>query len=76
MRWRCSECNRVVEDESYFLRAPNPFDPLDEVMGCPHCKRVGEVSALCDELGCDAFVACGTPTDLGYRNTCYKHRPK
>lgn len=58
------------------LRAPNPFDPSDELNGCPHCKQPETLLVACDEPGCWRETSCGTPTPDGYRRTCGQHRPK
>lgn len=58
------------------LRAPNPFDPDDELWGCPRCRTPGGMRVACDEPECWNEVCCGTPTPTGYRQTCSKHRPK
>jgi hypothetical protein len=61
---------------SQLLRAPNPFDPLDEVTACPNCKTLeGTTQHACDEPGCWKEVTCGTPTPNGYRSTCGQHNP-
>ena len=77
MKWRCLNCESIIENGTLFLRAPNPFNPTDEVLGCPHCKAIADIAdALCDEPGCELLVTCGTPTPTGYRHTCSKHAPK
>ena len=38
----------------------------------PHAAKDVE----CDESGCGRQVSCGTPSQDGYRRTCYGHRPK
>jgi hypothetical protein len=58
------------------LRAPHPFDPGEEVWGCPKCKSIDSLYLACDEPGCWKPVSCGTPTPTGYRSTCGQHRPK
>lgn len=65
---------RGTSDE--VLRAPNPFDPADELWGCPKCKAVECLYLVCDEPGCWEHSTCGTPTPAGYRSTCGKHMPK
>jgi hypothetical protein len=62
-------------DESAVLKAPNPFLPEEEIWGCPECKAVNTIVAVCDEPGCWAETSCGTPTPSGYRRTCGKHAP-
>jgi hypothetical protein len=58
------------------LTAPNPFDNEDTIIGCPNCKSIDTIETVCDEDGCWELVTCGTPTENGYRTTCYKHVPK
>jgi hypothetical protein len=62
-----------MDDE--ILRAANPFDPEDDVCGCPRCKSVDSTVYACDEPGCWKDASCGTPTEAGYRSTCGAHRP-
>lgn len=57
------------------LQAPNPFDPKDELWGCPKCKQVNLLYLACDEPECWEMVQCGTPTPTGYRQTCWRHKP-
>lgn len=57
------------------LKAPHPFDPTDDVWGCPQCRQIGTFSLACDEPDCWFDVSCGTPTASGYRKTCSQHRP-
>lgn len=58
------------------LRAPNPFDPAQELWGCPKCKDVECLYGACDEPGCTQIADQGTPTPGGYRRTCSKHFPE
>jgi hypothetical protein len=70
----CKECGWRGQ-ESEMLLAPNPFDPEDQVCGCPGCKAVDSLLVACDELGCWQESTCGTPTPEGYRRTCGRHMP-
>lgn len=72
----CSDykCNWHGTSEEV-LMAPNPFDPSDEILGCPKCKQVNTVQVACDEPDCWEPVTMGTPTPTGYRQTCGRHRP-
>ena len=78
VRWRCEECGTVTP-EPLLLKAPNPFNPSDVIVGCPRCKSVDQFERLCDEPGCTRNVSCGWPTGDesdswgGYRMTCGKH---
>jgi len=38
-RFRCELCDFTF-GENCFLRAPNPFDEADELLGCPKCRGV------------------------------------
>ena len=58
------------------LSATNPFEAGEMIYACPKCKEVGSIVTACDEPDCWSEAACGTPTDNGYRQTCYKHMPK
>lgn len=57
------------------LTAVSPFDPDDNISGCPACKGIDCCLAACDEPGCWRSVTCGTSTPLGYRHTCSRHKP-
>lgn len=71
-KWMCQECDwRGLERD--LLTAPNPFDDLDIVHGCPQCKSVDKFDEACDEPECWSNAGCGFPTATGYRRTCYKH---
>ncbi len=71
----CENCNSKL-DSSTVLRAANPFDTKDEVLGCPKCKEVNNIRTTCDYPDCWAQDTIGTPTSAGYRRTCYKHQLK
>lgn len=70
----CEECEwtgRISE----VLRAQNPWDETDTILGCPKCRSPESFRFACDEPDCWASVTCGTPTPTGYRSTCGKHAP-
>jgi hypothetical protein len=71
-RWKCSECDAIFPD-SEWLKAPNPFEPAEELYGCPSCKNVNCAERACDEPECKRTVTCGWPTLRGYRTTCGDH---
>lgn len=72
-KYTCSECDWHGFDA---LRAPNPFDVAEDILGCPKCKSAETLRVACDELECWREVTCGTPTPRGYRQTCGEHRPQ
>ncbi len=55
------------------LRAPNPFNEKDTLLGCPECKGVNTLAVACDEPECWEEATCGFPTTFGYRRTCGEH---
>jgi hypothetical protein len=61
--------------EDRVLKALNPFDDLDIIVGCPRCKHVNTILTACEVEGCWLPVECGTPKSNEYRITCSKHRP-
>lgn len=73
-RFICEECGWRGADAE-LLRASNPFDPDEGMVGCPDCKEPNSMVFACDEPGCWAQVSCGTSTATGYRSTCYRHKP-
>jgi len=73
-RWKCIHCDWIGGIDQ-MLVAEHPFDPDDEVRGCPDCKEVNPFARLCDEPGCTQRATCGTPTPEGYRLACHEHRP-
>ena len=70
--WRCESCGAAIHD-SLFERAPSPFNPEDELIGCPECKGVNGFTILCDEGDCQAEASCGWPSRQGFRHTCFEH---
>lgn len=75
MKVRCKECHWIGQDKE-LLSGINPFDTEEQIMGCPDCKSIESCEVVCDEPGCNDFASCGTPTPLGYKHTCWKHKPK
>lgn len=74
MRFKCTDCEVWAGDVAEMLVARNPFDPMDEIRGCPHCKSVEQFVNMCDEAGCSREASCGWPTaEGGYRRTCHEH---
>src|SRR5574343_1782521 len=72
LRWLCNSCDWIGSDAE-LLRAPNPFDSSDAIVGCPKCKAVEDVVNACDEPRCDREATCGFPDPGGYRRTCGSH---
>jgi hypothetical protein len=72
-RWMCQSCD-WIGGGAELLRAPNPFDPEENISGCPKCKAVEDIVSACDEPGCRREGSSGWPDgDGGYRRTCYEH---
>lgn len=71
----CKECQWRGSDAEV-LRAPNPWDPTEIIIGCPKCNTLASFVLICDETDCPLAASCGTPVpDGGYRRTCFEHRP-
>ena len=75
-QWKCANfgCDWIGDDTQY-LRALDPFNSGNEIIGCPKCRTINMIVAGCDEPGCTDFGTCGMPTQNGYRITCGKHMP-
>ncbi len=64
-----------------YLVAPNPFDTLDDISGCPDCKAVEQIVSGCQWIGCTKPSTRGYPIEradahnAGYVVTCYEHAP-
>lgn len=59
------------------LRAENPFaEDFETMEGCPDCREPNTMEVICDEPGCWQRGTCGAPSPIGYRRTCFEHRPK
>lgn len=75
----CTDC-RTISRESEMLKAINPFDKTQKIMGCPNCFAVDQMLFVCDEPGCNRESTCGTPTPedslVSYRTTCSAHAPR
>mgnify|MGYP001188598977 CR=1 FL=1 len=72
-RWKCDRC-QAVSLLPELLRAPSPFDPDDELIGCPACKRCEGFTALCETPDCEKPATCGGTFEDGvYRHTCGHH---
>lgn len=74
-RIRCTECDwmGVLGQQ---LTAPNPFDPSEEIVGCPSCHEPNSFELLCEVDGCTREASCGTSVPGDYAQTCGKHMPK
>ena len=68
----CEECSWMGDEDS-ILTDVNPFDPLDMIQGCPDCKSVNTLLAVCEYDYCQNIVTCGIPTDNGYKHVCGEH---
>lgn len=73
-KWVCEECGGFVTEH---LTAVNPFDPDDEIVGCPLCKSVSSLRQACQIGACNKPASGGYPRGHGFRYvwTCYHHRP-
>ena len=81
-KWRksrtliCKDCGSIIS-ESGVLRAVNPFNPEDELTGCPTCKAADQFRLACAAVGCCSVVSMGMPHEDGvYRATCSNHGPE
>ena len=72
--WRCNDC-ALVSEEMALLRAPNPFDTSEEILGCPKCKQVGSFREVCQVGMCESDATCGVPRFRGFRyaRICNRH---
>lgn len=68
----CRECGWMGRN-AQILSAPNPFDPTDEVNGCPNCKAVSSLLVACQVDKCRKEASIGFPKDGGYVNACGDH---
>jgi hypothetical protein len=71
-RVRCEACHWIGK-ESQLLVAPNPWEPVYEIQGCPNCKMCDGFEGLCDAEGCEQISSMGTPHSTGYKMTCHRH---
>lgn len=72
-KWRCAICSEIATGAE-LLRAPSPFDPEDELCGCPHCKSAEGFAEICEIGDCEREATCGGPSlDGVYRRTCGAH---
>lgn len=74
--WECAECDHA-QSESELLRAPHPFQPGAQIVGCAQCRSVGALVRICDAWGCPRGATNGTPVPGGpYRQVCGVHLPR
>ena len=71
-KWGCKACSWIGSDGD-ILRAPSPFHPDHEIIGCPECKDTEGFDELCDEPKCFNHATQGWPSEHGYRRTCGDH---
>jgi hypothetical protein len=69
---RCRKCQSITYQ---YLRAANPFDNSQEVIGCPQCYAVDSMVWACFEDGCKREVCLCIKTKNGYRMACVEHLP-
>ena len=70
--WICTECDMRCGTP---LVADNPFEPLNIIYGCPHCKTPESLQKACVVDGCTRIPTMGKPGSHGYRYawTCSQH---
>lgn len=73
--WRCYECD-FVQGQDQLLRAPHPFLPDDEIVGCAECRIAGSLERLCEAQGCIASATLRLTVPGGYRSVCGWHYGK
>jgi hypothetical protein len=75
-KWKCGNwrCGWVGTKEQ-ILVAPDPFNEGCELVACPDCRDVGNITAACYMDGCTKDGGCGTPTADGYKWSCVDHIP-
>lgn len=73
-RWECGGCDSIYHITE-LLTALNPFNPEEEIRGCPNCKSIGDFNQICDEPGCVQVTSSGFPSKIHsiYRRTCSDH---
>jgi hypothetical protein len=69
----CTECGKWHGTVDQTLRAPNPFDLKEVLLGCPNCKEPNQFNRACDYDDCWKEVCGGLPTPFGYRMVCTDH---
>lgn len=74
-KWLCRECDEVCFEN---LKAPNPFDPAETIVGCPNCRSAESLDAACQAPGCRRMSSGGYPGGYGFRYfwACSKHAPQ
>ena len=73
----CESCCSIVFAEDR-MWADNPFQPGDEISGCPQCNGVECFKTACQFDGCKNEGTGGYPGGNGFRYfwACHKHAPK
>lgn len=73
-KWKCEECGEITYEP---LRALSPFDPDDELIGCPNCKSVNTLVGACQIAECTLAASSGNTNCYGFRYvwTCWGHSP-
>jgi hypothetical protein len=70
----CKECHWQGQ-LSQVLKAENPFEPGQEIHGCPECRSPCSFEYCCEWHDCWKPASSGTPSKDGYKHTCFDHRP-
>ena len=65
-KFNCDSCDWHGTEEQV-LKAKNPFNETEELLGCPVCKYPETLNYACAEPNCW--------NDIGYGNTCAVHIP-
>ncbi len=74
-KWTCDECRERLYSHQ-LLRAKNPFNPDEDISGCPECKSIDRFTNACEEMDCWRDATCGTPFGKsGYKRHCHEHPP-
>ena len=59
--------------EGDVLKAPNPFEPKEEMFACPDCRDYESLYPACQIDGCWNMAIAGVKTDSGYKRLCRDH---
>jgi hypothetical protein len=74
MKVECDTCGWRGTDED-ILTSHNPFEPDEEIDGCPKCHCIDTLLTVCDAPGCVNTLYKGWPYQDGYSTKCVLHAP-